>query len=136
VHGIDLSVNAIMLAIERAAAAALTSSSGGGAAPLNGSGSSSSSSAGAANGSAAHHSGGGSRQQQVPHDLTFEVADVLTRDFPPDSFDACLSRDSLLHVADKQQLLARCACVLMCVCVCVCVGGQVVWTGPKGVLSN
>ncbi|WIA44324.1 hypothetical protein OEZ86_007114 [Tetradesmus obliquus] len=100
VHGIDLSVNMILVAIERAAAAIASSrsSSGGGAA------------AAAANGSSSS-SGNGvispRQQQQVPHDVTFEVADVLTRDFQQGSFNVCVSRDSLLHVQDKQALFSR-----------------------------
>lgn len=42
--------------------------------------------------------------------VTFEVADVMTRDYPAALFDAIYSRDALLHIADKPQLLSRCGC--------------------------
>jgi hypothetical protein len=95
----------ILVAIERAAAAIASSrsnSSSGGAAAANG----------ITNGTPAAANGGGSvvsprQQQQAPHDVTFEVADVLTRDFQQDSFDVCVSRDALLHVQDKQALFSR-----------------------------
>lgn len=105
-HGIDLSVNAIMQAIERAAAAAQSAVSSSQAAC---NGHTGSSPIGAASSVQEQRPGATSpsKQQQAPHDLTFEVADVLTRDFPGGSFDVCLSRDSLLHVQDKQQLFAR-----------------------------
>jgi 2-polyprenyl-3-methyl-5-hydroxy-6-metoxy-1,4-benzoquinol methylase len=110
VHGIDLSVNMILVAIERAAAAIASSrsnSSNGGAA------------AAAADGGGVAANGGSSssvisprQQQQAPHDVTFEVADVLTRDFEQGSFDVCVSRDALLHVQDKQALFSRCVTLL------------------------
>jgi hypothetical protein len=102
VHGIDLSVNMILVAIERAAAAIASSrgnSSSGGAAA-------------AANGTAAANGSSSSvvsprQQQQAPHDVTFEVADVMTRDFQQGCFEVCVSRDALLHVQDKQALFSR-----------------------------
>jgi hypothetical protein len=144
VHGIDLSVNAILVAIERAAATAAASHIGGGNPPSsshigyglpgarNGNGVSTSGvatpSAAAGAGAASPSSNGHqqrphgsplspSKQQQAPHDVTFEVADVLTRDFPEGSFDVVVSRDSLLHVEDKQRLFAR--CVFVC-CTALC----------------
>jgi phosphoethanolamine N-methyltransferase len=39
--------------------------------------------------------------------VTFEVADVMTRDFPEGGFDAVYSRDTLLHLGDKPALFAR-----------------------------
>jgi hypothetical protein len=97
VHGLDLSVNAILVAIERATA---------------GTGSRATSSAGGTTNGATNGAGNGAVTSprpagQQPHDVTFEVADVLTRDFPESSFDVVVSRDSLLHVEDKQTLFAR-----------------------------
>lgn len=89
VHALDLSVNMILLALERAAGR--TSSSSGALAEL---------------ATSAARSGSFSGQQ-VPHDVTFEVADALTRDFPEASFDAVYSRDVLLHVADKPRIFGR-----------------------------
>eukprot|EP00879_Flechtneria_rotunda_P010325 GHRR01010796.1.p1 GENE.GHRR01010796.1~~GHRR01010796.1.p1 ORF type:complete len:276 (+),score=102.66 GHRR01010796.1:277-1104(+) len=120
VHGIDLSVNMILIAIERAAAATASGSRR----SINGSttitpravvatpeaaNGHDSSCNGVANGSEVLPSptSSSSVQQQAPHDVTFEVADVLTRDFPAGAFDVCISRDSLLHVEDKQALFSR-----------------------------
>lgn len=60
--------------------------------------------------------------QQAPHDVTFEVADVLTRDFAECSFDAVISRDALLHVpaADKGTLFNRCRLLRSFCCRCRC----------------
>lgn len=60
--------------------------------------------------------------QQAPHDVTFEVADVLTRDFAECSFDAVISRDALLHVpaADKGTLFNRCGVLRSFCCRCRC----------------
>ncbi|KAF6264581.1 S-adenosyl-L-methionine-dependent methyltransferase [Scenedesmus sp. NREL 46B-D3] len=115
VHGIDLSVNMILVAIERAAAAiasSRSSSSGGAAAAANGAanGTAANGSCAEANGSSSSSSAGvlsPRQQQQMPHDVTFEVADVLTRDFDQGSFDVCVSRDALLHVQEKQALFSR-----------------------------
>lgn len=106
VHGLDLSVNAILVAIERAAAAGSRSKSS------CGSGAASPANDAHANGTNGVHNGeqcqgSPERQQQVPHDVTFEVADMLTREFPEGCFDVCISRDSLLHVEDKQALFAK-----------------------------
>ncbi|KAI3432717.1 hypothetical protein D9Q98_004260 [Chlorella vulgaris] len=65
VYGIDLSVNMILTALERAAAA-----------------------------------GNGDK-------VSFEVSDCCKRDFPDASFDVVISRDTLLHVADKETLFQR-----------------------------
>lgn len=105
VHGIDLSVNAILVAIERAAAEAGSRSRSSSRASNHASDPSCTPSSNGNGANAA--SGSPQQQQQLPHDVTFEVADVLTRDFPDSSFDVCISRDSLLHVEDKQALLAR-----------------------------
>jgi 2-polyprenyl-3-methyl-5-hydroxy-6-metoxy-1,4-benzoquinol methylase len=119
VHGIDLSVNMILVAIERAAAAIASSrsnSSNGGAAAAAANGAAAA--AAAADGGDAAANGSSSsvvsprQQQQAPHDVTFEVADVLTRDFEQGSFDVCVSRDALLHVQDKQALFSRCVTLL------------------------
>eukprot|EP00878_Enallax_costatus_P026825 GHUV01028827.1.p1 GENE.GHUV01028827.1~~GHUV01028827.1.p1 ORF type:complete len:438 (+),score=126.26 GHUV01028827.1:78-1391(+) len=115
VHGIDLSVNSVLVAIERAAAAVAKSRSGGGGIAVNGSTAAAgrrSDGLGMADGSGSNGclSPAGAepqKQQQAPHDVTFEVADVLTRDFPEGSFDVCISRDALVHVADKQTLASR-----------------------------
>ena len=40
-------------------------------------------------------------------DVTFEIADCLTRDFPEASFDVVYSRDTILHIADKPALFRR-----------------------------
>jgi ubiquinone/menaquinone biosynthesis C-methylase UbiE len=95
----------ILVAIERAAAAIASirsNSSNGGAAAADG----------AANGSSSSSVVSPRQQQQAPHDVTFEVADVLTRDFEHGSFDVCVSRDALLHVQDKQALFSRCVIML------------------------
>jgi phosphoethanolamine N-methyltransferase len=47
------------------------------------------------------------QQQQQRHDVTFEVADVMTRDFPEGWFDAVFIRDTLLHLENKPALFAR-----------------------------
>jgi 2-polyprenyl-3-methyl-5-hydroxy-6-metoxy-1,4-benzoquinol methylase len=119
VHGIDLSVNMILVAIERAAAAIASSrsSSGGGAAAAANDAANGAAAAAADGGDAAANGSSRSvvsprQQQQAPHDVTFEVADVLTRDFEQSSFDVCVSRDALLHVQDKQALFSRCVIVL------------------------
>lgn len=96
VHGIDLSVNMILVAIERAAAAAASSRV---ASPTQRPADLQPPQAAAA--------GQPPQQQQAPHDVTFEVADVMTRDFPDASFDAVISRDALLHVEDKPALFGR-----------------------------
>eukprot|EP00877_Chromochloris_zofingiensis_P011556 jgi/Chrzof1/6654/Cz19g04140.t1 len=67
VHALDLSVNMILMALERA---------------------------GDIGGAAAK-------------DVTFEVADAMSRDFAPGSFDVIYSRDALLHVHDKATLFNR-----------------------------
>lgn len=70
VYGIDLSVNMILTALERAAA----------------------------------HGNG---------DLvSFEISDAMKREFPPETFDAVHSRDSLLHISDKKTLFAKLYSVL------------------------
>lgn len=99
VHALDLSVNMVMLALERAAGRA---TSGGGAAAPNG--------AAAANGAAANGANVLTAvipAQQVPHDVTFEVSDAMTRDFPAASFDVVYSRDTLLHIQDKAKIFSR-----------------------------
>jgi hypothetical protein len=114
VHGIDLSVNMVLLALERAANS--SSSSGGhrssssvsdhAAAAANGSSDAANGSAGHANG-VANGATAGICVVSQRYDVTFEVADVMTRDFPAESFDAVHSRDSLLHLHDKQRLFSR-----------------------------
>jgi SAM-dependent methyltransferase len=89
VHALDLSVNMVLTALERAAGRA--SSSSGCLAEL------------AAGAAAANGAGG----QPQPHDVTFEVADALTREFPAGAFDAVYSRDVLLHVPDKARMFRR-----------------------------
>jgi len=93
-------VNAILVAIERASAAAGSRSSGGGGVAANGTGAQPQQ-------QQQQELESPGKQQQRPHDITFEVADMLTRDFTEGSFDVCISRDSLLHVEDKQALFAR-----------------------------
>ena len=112
VHGIDLSVNMVLLALERAANSSSTSSSssssnhGHSPAAANGSSSAVNGSAGHANG-VANGAAAGNGVAAQRYDVTFEVADVMTRDFPGESFDAVHSRDALLHLEDKQQLFKR-----------------------------
>lgn len=38
------------------------------------------------------------------HGVDFEIANVLTRDYPPASFDVIYSRDVILHIEDKKKL--------------------------------
>jgi SAM-dependent methyltransferase len=92
VHALDLSVNMILLALERAAGRA---TSNGGGVPT------SVSDLAAA---AAAAAGAGAAPQ---HDVTFEVSDALTRDFAEASFDVVYSRDMLLHVEEKEKMFAR-----------------------------
>jgi len=39
--------------------------------------------------------------------VQFEVGDVTKRDFPAKSFDAIFSRDTILHIKDKQKLFSK-----------------------------
>lgn len=39
--------------------------------------------------------------------VSFEVSDAAKRAFPPDSFDVIISRDTLLHIEDKPAVFAR-----------------------------
>lgn len=64
VHGLDLSVNAFLLALEHAAT-------------------------------------------RSNDDVSFEVADCLTKDFGTAAFDAIYSRDSLVHVSKKAHMFKR-----------------------------
>jgi hypothetical protein len=43
----------------------------------------------------------------LPSQVSFEVSDCCKRDFPDASFDVVISRDTLLHVADKETLFQR-----------------------------
>jgi ubiquinone/menaquinone biosynthesis C-methylase UbiE len=112
---LDLSVNAILVAIERATAGtgSRATSSAGGAANGTANGAANGATNGATNGHGAENGAANGaatsprRSDQQPHDVTFEVADVLTRDFAQASFDVVVSRDSLLHVEEKQALFAR-----------------------------
>jgi ubiquinone/menaquinone biosynthesis C-methylase UbiE len=38
------------------------------------------------------------------HGVDLEISNVLTRDFPADSFDLAYSRDVILHIAEKKKL--------------------------------
>jgi len=38
--------------------------------------------------------------------VQFEVGDVTKRDFPAESFDVIFSRDTILHIEDKQKLFS------------------------------
>jgi len=38
--------------------------------------------------------------------VQFEVADVTKREFPAESFDVIFSRDTILHIEDKQKLFS------------------------------
>ena len=69
VHGLDLSVNMVLLAMERAVAA---------------------------------------KDARVQ----FEVADVMTADLTPETFDVVYSRDTILHIPNKADLFARLYSVL------------------------
>lgn len=119
-HGIDLSVNAILIAIERAAVAAssrqLAASSDGIPQRSSPSGYASQGSTGLLHTQQQCSCGDVPEEQQAPHDVTFEVADVLARDFPAATFDVCISRDSLLHIKDKQALFTRYNCLNSPVC--------------------
>ncbi len=44
-----------------------------------------------------------------PTQVAFEISDCTKRDFPPGSLDVIHSRDTLLHIRDKQALFKRCA---------------------------
>ncbi|XP_013391180.1 phosphoethanolamine N-methyltransferase-like [Lingula anatina] len=39
--------------------------------------------------------------------VQFEVADATKREYPPESFDVVYSRDTILHIADKETLFRR-----------------------------
>ena len=39
--------------------------------------------------------------------LTFELTDITTKEFPPESFDVMYSRDTLLHIEDKLSLFQK-----------------------------
>jgi ubiquinone/menaquinone biosynthesis C-methylase UbiE len=113
VHGIDLSVNMILTAIERAAAAVRRSSYYNNDVPP----AAAATAAMDANSNGLHANGNGGSgagsptgragYQQAPHDVTLEVADVLTRDFSDATFDVVMCKDSLLHVEGKQELFSR-----------------------------
>jgi len=40
-------------------------------------------------------------------DVKFEHANVLVRDFPPESFDVIYSRDCIIHIREKKELFER-----------------------------
>lgn len=44
--------------------------------------------------------------------VSFEIADCMTAEFQPESFDVIYSRDTLLHIHDKPALFARCVLLL------------------------
>lgn len=39
--------------------------------------------------------------------VSFEVADITTREYPRHAFDVVYSRDTILHIDDKPALLSR-----------------------------
>lgn len=41
------------------------------------------------------------------HQLQFEISDILTVDYEEESFDVIYSRDSILHIPDKQKLFQK-----------------------------
>lgn len=40
-------------------------------------------------------------------DVEFEICDATTREYPAESFDVVYSRDTILHIADKEALFAK-----------------------------
>ena len=38
------------------------------------------------------------------HKVDFEICNVLTKDFVPQSYDVIYSRDAIMHIVDKQRL--------------------------------
>ena len=40
--------------------------------------------------------------------VSFEIADIMTCELPPNSFDVIYSRDTILHIKDKAVLFRRC----------------------------
>ncbi|XP_065887682.1 uncharacterized protein [Dysidea avara] len=39
--------------------------------------------------------------------IHFEISDIIARDYPEQSFDAVISRDTLMHITDKKMLLSK-----------------------------
>jgi len=39
--------------------------------------------------------------------VSFEMSDITKHDFPPNSFDVIYSRDTILHIGDKNALFKK-----------------------------
>lgn len=71
---------------------------------------------------------------QDSQQVHFEISDIIARNYQEQSFDAIISRDTLMYIADKSTLFSKlhvsavmftfaCACVHAYVCACtyVCI---------------
>ncbi|XP_037036442.1 phosphoethanolamine N-methyltransferase 1-like [Bradysia coprophila] len=47
-------------------------------------------------------------EDSVRKNVNFEVSDITVKSFEPGTFDVVYSRDSILHIRDKEQLFANC----------------------------